>query len=64
MIDRELLEQVAYVMESAYRKKGCLGDATHSVSEKFPELDTSTGILSAMWLAIDAYVDMDEGERR
>lgn len=63
MIDRELLGRVAYAMESAYRRESCLGDAVHSVSEKFPELDTSTGVLSAMWLAIDAYADMDKGGR-
>jgi hypothetical protein len=59
MIDRELLARVAYAMEAAYKKEDRLGTAVHSVAEKFPELDTSTGILSAMWLAIDAFVDLN-----
>lgn len=59
MIEREELERVAYAMEAAYKCEIKLGDAVHSVSEQFPELDTSLGILSAMWLAIDAYVDLN-----
>lgn len=58
MIDNELLKQAAYAMQRAYIKESNMGDAVHSVSEKFPEIDSSNGIFRAMWLAIDAYVDL------
>ena len=59
MIDSEELEKIAYAMQEAYVKSKNMGDAVHSVSEKFPELDTKGGILRSMWMAIDAYVDIN-----
>lgn len=59
MFDRAELNRVAYAMERAYKTTNDLMDATHEVSEQFPELETKHGILSAMWLAIDAYVALN-----
>lgn len=59
MEDIETLERIAYAMEAAYKREDDLLNATHSVAEQFPDFDTSTGILRSMWLAIDAYVDLN-----
>jgi hypothetical protein len=56
-IDNELLIMAAYAMQQAYRDTDSLGDAVHSISDKFPTL--KDGILRGMWMAIDAYVDLN-----
>jgi hypothetical protein len=56
-MDNNDIKRLAYAMEAAYRSERTLGDATHKVADQFPEMDIPTGILKAMWLAIDAYID-------
>ena len=55
----EDIQRLAYAMERAYNATSTQGDATHMVSDEFPDIDIPTGILSAMWKAIDAYVDIN-----
>lgn len=59
MESMEELTKAAYAMSAAYDRESILGDAVHSVAEQFPELDTSGGILRAMWMAIDAHADLN-----
>jgi len=59
MVDHKKLELAAYAMERAYKNSRNLGDAVHSISNDEDFKDLPDGILSAMWHAIDAYVDLN-----
>jgi hypothetical protein len=54
----EDLKRVAYAMESAYRNTSSSGDAVHDVRAQFKDLDIGPTVLIGMWMAIDAYVDL------
>lgn len=57
-IDRERMQDAAYAMEKAYKETNCLGDATHKVFKEFDDLPPYS--LTAMWYAIDAWVDINK----
>ena len=59
-MDKKELERVAYAMERAYKNCNTLAEATHEVADQFPDFPFTDGILSGMWMAIDAYVDINE----
>lgn len=54
----EETQKIAYEMQSAYRVLPTMGDCIESVAQTSP--DAPTPLLVAMWMAIDAYVDMTE----
>ena len=48
---------VAYDMQIAYENLRTRGEAVEQVGKKHPLADTN--MLRGMWLAIDAWIDMD-----
>jgi len=54
------MTKLAYEMERAYRENKTQGQAIEDVILKHPT--TTSEILLAMWLAIDAWVDMNDWE--
>ena len=56
-MEHKEMKKIAYAMQEAYTKEENMGDAVHVVAEKFPDIKDHT--FRAMWLAIDAYCDLN-----
>jgi len=56
-MDTNEFEEIAYSMVEAYENNTNMQGDIKEVLEKFPHADRS--ILTAMWQAIDAYVDIN-----
>jgi hypothetical protein len=57
MMDRREMTEIAYDMQEAYQKQKTQGEAIEVVVNKHSSIDIN--ILWAMWVAIDAYVDIN-----
>ena len=59
MVDNEKLKRAAYAMVKAYRDNLTCVDAVHSISNDDDFIDLPDGVLRGMWMAIDAYIDLN-----
>lgn len=53
----ETLKKIAYEMINAYERESTMTEAIYAVGGMY---DVNYDVLAGMWLAIDAYIDLNE----